>query len=288
MNLQNSMRAFVEVAKEGGLAKAAKKMKISAPSITRLIGDFEAWAGAPLLVRTTRHVSLTEMGEAFLPRCIDILDNTQSLKTFAESSTESLSGTLRVTGARVLVRSVIAPLLPAFLAAYPRLKVHLDTTDMLVNVVSEHFDLAIRVGDLQDSTLVAKKLGQSRLVLTASPEFLARRGTPQSIADLKNFPCLTDTIPQFGSAWPIGGNKSRLEGPASVSDGEIVRDLTIASQGLSLLPKFVVQKSLDSGALVQVLADEKTPDLPIYAILPPKPYVSQSARALAETIAQSL
>jgi LysR family transcriptional activator of dmlA len=199
MDLHNSMNLFVQVAREGSLAAAGRKLDLSAPSASRLLNDLEDWLGQPLVRRTTRHVSLTELGERYLPQCIEIVEKTEALKTNAARQSDRPSGHLRVTASGILARKVVMPVIADFLAEHPDVVLDMDTTDKAVDLMSEKMDLAIRVGHLEDSSLVARKLCNTRLVLCASREFLNRNGTPTKLAELQNLPCLIDTVPRHGA-----------------------------------------------------------------------------------------
>jgi DNA-binding transcriptional LysR family regulator len=283
MNLHRSMTLFVEVAREGNLAAAGRRLNLSPPSASRLLNDFEGWLGKSLVRRTTRHVSLTELGERYLPRCIDILENTEALKTNAAKHTDRPTGRLRVTVAGILARKIVTGIIPKFLAENPSVTLQLDTTDRPIDLMSEKMDVAIRVGHLEDSSLVARKICETRLVLVASPAFLNRRGMPVEKDDLTEMPCLIDTVPRYGARWPFLGGKM-ISGPAEISDGEVIRDLAVAGLGIAYLPELLIDEDLHTETLIEVLPGLAPETLGIYAVFPPRDYISAAALAFSEAV----
>ena len=277
------MRLFVEVAEEGSLAAAGRRMGVSSPSASRLLKDLEDWIGQPLVRRSTRHLSLTELGERYLPRCVEIVESTKALKSNLSKHAGQPTGNLRVTVAGILARRVVAATIPKFLAENPSVTVHLDTTDQPIDLMAEKMDLAIRVGHLDDSSLVSRKIFEIRLVLVASPEFFNRHAQPTKVSELFDVPCLIDTVPQYGARWPfLRGRKVR--GPVEISDGEIIRDLALAGMGIAYLPEILVETELSDGLLVEVLPGISTETLGIYAVFPPHEYISAAARVFAKAV----
>ena len=277
------MTLFIEVARTGSLAAAGRKMGLSPPSASRLLSDLENWLGQPLVRRSTRHLSLTDLGERYLPRCVEIVENTEALKTNASRHSDRPTGRLRVTATGIHARRVVSTIIPGFLAQNPSVSLELDTTNRVIDLMSEKMDLAIRVGHLEDSSLVARKICDTRTVLVASPDFVNRRGRPTKIADLADLPCLIDTVPQYGPRWPFLRGK-RVTGPAMISDGEIIRDLTLAGLGIAYLPEFLVKEDLRDGRLDELLPDIASKTTGIYAVFLPRDYISAAARAFADAI----
>lgn len=283
MDIHRSMQLFIEVAQEGSLAAAARRMEISSPSASRLLKDLEDWIGQPLVRRTTRQLSLTELGERYLPRCVEIIDSTKALKSNLSKHTELPTGNLRVTVAGILARHIVAATIPKFLAENPSVTAHLDTTDSTIDLMAEKMDLAIRVGHLEDSSFVSRKIFEIRLMLVASPDFLNRHVQPSNVGDLSDLPCLIDTVPKYGARWPfLRGRK--VSGPVEISDGEIIRDLAVAGMGIAYLPEILLETELADGRLVEILPDVSSETLGVYAVFPPHEYISAAARAFANAI----
>lgn len=283
MDLHRSMVLFVEVGREGSLAAAGRRMGISSPSASRLLRDLENWVGQPLVRRSTRHLSLTELGERYLPRCVEIVESTKALKSNLSKHTGRPTGKLRVTVAGILARRVVAATIPKFLAENPSVTINLDTTDQAIDLMTEKMDLAIRVGHLEDSNLVSRKIFEIRLMLVASPEFLDRHVQPTDVSELSDLPCLIDTVPRYGARWPfLRGRK--VKGPVEISDGEIIRDLALRGMGIAYLPEILVAAELKNGLLVEILPGVSFETLGVYAVFPPHEYISAAARAFAKAV----
>lgn len=277
------MTLFIEVAREGSLTAAGRKIGLSPPSATRLLNDLESWLGQPLVRRSTRHVSLTELGARYLPRCIEIVETTEALKSDAVRLSGRPNGRLRVTAAGIYARRVVSAVIPGFLAQNPGVWLQLEATNHVVDLMAAKMDLAIRVGKLEDSRLVARKVCETRTLLVAAPEFVNRRGLPTGPNDLFDLPCLIDTVPHYGARWPFLGGKM-VKGPAMINDGEIIRDLAVAGMGIAYLPDLLVKEDLRDGRLVELLPDVATQTTGIYALFPPRDYISAAARAFADAI----
>jgi len=283
MDLHKAMKLFVEVAKQGTMVEAAKNLGISPPSASRLLRELESWLGQPLIRRTTRHNSLTELGERYLPRCLEIVEGAEALKLNASKHSDQPTGRLRITVSGIYARTVIAPVIPQFLSENPGVTLEMDTTDAPVDLMSEKIDLAFRIGHLENSSLVAKKIYEIRLVLVASKEFVARRGTPIDVNHIKEFPCLIDSVPRYGARWPFLNGKM-VSGPAKISDGEIIKQLTLAGLGISYLPDLFVKDDIKNGNLIELLPNLAPETLGIYAVYPPRRFISMAARAFVKVV----
>ena len=207
MDRVKAMQVFVEVAERQGFASAARHLGLSTSAVSRQVKDLEAWLGLQLLNRTTRRIDLTEAGKAYLARCSQIVGAVAELETSARALGEEPQGALRVTAPVFMGRHLLGPVLPGFLARYPKVKLRLRLLDRFVDLVDEGFDLALRIGHLPDSSLIARKLGETRILMTAAPSYLAKHGMPTSAADLKRHNCLVDTVAGASDSWPIGLGK---------------------------------------------------------------------------------
>lgn len=287
MHNVKAMQAFVQVVEHGSFAAAARQLKMSTSSVSRLVIDLEDWLRTPLLRRTTRSLTLTDAGEMYLERCRHLVSAWSDLGEDARVYTDRPRGKLHIAGAAYPMRLRIAPLLPRFLDLYPELQLELHLHDKPVDLVAEGVDVAIRIGALDDSSLIARKCGDVRLKLVASPVFLERQGAPQSLDDLPSFPCLIDMTTRQGRRWPIG-RRIPVDGPVAANDGEIIRRMALAGLGISLLPDFFVETDIAEGHLVDLFADELDERIGIYTLLPVRRQITPAARAFADFIAESL
>lgn len=271
----------LEVARLGSFSRAAERLELSTSSVSRQVGELEAWLGTPLFQRTTRRVSLTNAGEFFIERLGDISGDLEALRAEADALIATPRGRLRITAGVYFARRRVAPIIPAFLAMYPQVQIEFELTDTRANIVAEGIDLAIRVGNLPDSTLAARRIGEMRMILSASPDFIAKHGQPETIQQIIDFPCLVDTVSKFRNRWPIGEGL-RVKAVLSADNGEMVRDLTLAGLGISFLPDFFVADDLISGRLKRVLPDVELPSHGIYALYPPRRQIGSTARAFTD------
>lgn len=287
MDTLGALNTVMEVARLGSFSRTAEKLGLSTSSVSRQVTEFERWLGASVFQRTTRRVSLTNAGELFLERMRDIAFDIQALRDDAGELAATPRGRLRIAAAPFFARRCIAPQLPGFLQCFPAVSVELALSDATTDIIGEGIDVAIRIGRLADSSLVARKIGESRAVLTASPAFLARHGVPRSAADLADLPCLVDTIPGYRNRWPITGG-IQVRGPVSVNSGEIVRDLTLAGMGVSYLPEFFVAGDVGAGRLVRLLPDLEQAPFGIHAVFPPRRHIGPAARAFVDHLVGAL
>lgn len=286
MDRLEMMNAFVEVARQGGFAPAARRLDISTSSLSRHIAALEDWLDVQLFHRTTRHVRLTDAGQGYLRRCLKILEDVQDIQQAGQHTQGALSGTIRISAPVFLGRQCIAPLLSGFLRENPGVQIDLFLSDRLVDLVAEGFDLAIRVTKPEDSSLITRRLGATRLRVVASPDYLQRKGSPSSIKDLINHDCIVDRVPESGGRWAFatrdGKQVQRVTGPARVNDGETARNFAIAGLGLARLPGFFVNDALTSGELVEVELDAREDEIGFFAFYPPSRHLSPTVRALID------
>ena len=272
---------MLEVARLGSFSGAAEKLNLSTSSVSRQVNEFEQWLGAPVFQRTTRQVSLTNAGEFFIDRLQSISLDIDSLQEEARTLVQSVRGRLRITSALYYTRRRITPYLKGFLERYPELHVEFVLSNSTTDIVGEGIDLAIRIGQLPDSSLVARKIDSVRLILTASPDFLKRYGKPIKPTDLTEMPCLVDTVPAHGKYWFVG-KKIRVNSVIEANNGEMIRDLSLQGLGISFLPDFFVDDDLKSGKLVQVLPEFEPDEVGVYAVFPPRRQISPNARAFTD------
>jgi DNA-binding transcriptional LysR family regulator len=288
MDRVKAMQVFVEVAERQGFAPAARHLGLSTSAVSRQVKDLEAWLGLQLLNRTTRRIDLTEAGKAYLARCSWIVGAVAELETSARALGEEPQGELRVTAPVFMGRHLLAPVLPGFLARYPKVKLRLRLLDRFVDLVDEGFDLALRIAYLPDSSLIARKLGETRILMTAAPSYLAEHGLPTSAADLKRHNCLVDTVAGTGDRWPLGRRRDRgtirVAGNFTANSGEMVREMTLAGLGISRLPDFFVARDVAEGRLVVVPEQSGERSAGIYALYPQTRHLSGPVRALIDAL----
>ena len=280
MNQLETMQIFVRVADLASFTQAAQSMGLPKASASTAVRQLETLLGTRLLHRTTRKVQLTQDGRVFYERCKDLLADFDEVQTLFRSDPAKLRGRLRVDMPLVVARDVVLPKLPEFLRAHPDLEVELSSTDRRVDLVREGFDCVLRVGTLSDSSLIARPLGHYRLINCASPDYLARYGTPSTLADLTNHR-LVHYVPTLGArstgfeyldasdpASPARVCSLPMAGALTVNNSLSYTAAALAGQGIIQTPEMAVRAHLASGELVEILSDYRPPPLPVALIYP--------------------
>ncbi|WP_074063926.1 LysR substrate-binding domain-containing protein [Rhizobium etli] len=263
MERSGEMEVFARVVQDGGFSAAARNLDITPSAVSKLIARLEARLGTRLLVRTTRALTLTEEGEAYHHAALRILQELNDADQ--EAAGGAVRGRLRINTTIPFGAMFVAPAMPDFIARNPDLIVDLSFTDGIVDLVAEKTDVAIRMGNLPDSGLIARKLGQSRRVVCASPEYLARRGSPQTPADLEQHDCLTFNFRRARPSWPFrcGGQDiaQPVKGSIVVNNGETMKQMALAGAGIARVGLFHVAEEISTGRLVPLLQEHNPGDL---------------------------
>ena len=273
MDKLKQMESFVAVAQRGSLTAAAQAEGVAPAVVSRRLDGLEARLGVKLLARTTRRVSLTHEGSAFLEDCQRLLHDFASAEASVSAGGVKASGHLRITAPAGFGRRHVAPLVPLFLAEHPDVSLSLNLSDRVVDIVNEGVDCAVRVGDLEDSSLVGVRLADNRRLCVASPAYLKRAGKPATPADLARHACLTlssEASQPRGWAFTIAGEPThvRLNGRLDCTDGQVLHDWCIAGLGIAWRSAWEVSADLASGRLVSVLDDFAAPANGIFAVFP--------------------
>lgn len=271
MDRFKQIETFVAVAGKGSLSAAATLEGVAPAVIGRRIDALESRLGVKLLVRTTRRVTLTFEGSAFLEDCQRILNEMHNAEATVSAGGVKASGHLRLSAPAGFGRRHVAPLLPMFIESHPDVTVTLDLSDRLVDLVNEGFDCAIRLGELPDSSLVSLRLGENRRVCVASPDYVARHGRPESLDALASHNCLA-----FGSTanqqrgWTFAQNAKvvtiRVNGNMECTDGAVLHDWCLQGYGLAWRSWWEVGDDIRAGRLVTILDDFAAPPIGIHAV----------------------
>ena len=287
MDRFQAMRTFVTVVEQGSFARAADRLDVSVSAVSRQVAELEAHLDARLLNRTSRRLSLTEPGRAFHERSLQLLADLEEAEREAGGGTAAPRGTLRLTCPITYGVRVLAPRIAAFVARHRELKVDVELSDRMVDLVDEGFDLAVRIGAIRAPNLVARRIGRVRLVCCASPAYVARHGAPDAPADLARHACLTyEYGPQRG-AWRFvdrDGRETwqRVGGPVHANNGRMLAALAVEGAGIVYEPDFIVAPDLEAGRLVPLLSPFLPPDLPVHAAYPSRRHLSAKVRAFVD------
>ena len=280
---------FVSVATRGSLTAAAKAEGVAPAIMGRRLDQLEEHLGVKLLVRTTRRISLTNEGSAFLEDCQRLLSDVANAEASVSAGGVKASGHLRITAPAGFGRRHVAPLVPRFRELHPEVSISLNLSDRVVDLAGEGFDCAVRVGDLPDSTLVSLRLADNRRLCVATPRYLRQHGTPQQPADLARFDCLTlssDASQTRGWAFCLpskdGGAPQlthyRPGGPLDCSDGQVLHAWCLAGYGIAWRSTWEVESEIASGELVEVLPGFAAPANGIYAVFPQRKHMPLRVR----------
>ena len=288
MNELAQLEVFVRVVADGGFTAAAASLGVSKSFVSRQLGALEDRLGARLLNRTTRKLTLTDVGSGFYDRCRRILDELTEAEGTVTSLQTSPRGTLRVALPMSFGVEHVTPEIARFLERHPDLHVEMDLSDRRVDLLGEGFDLAIRIGALSDSSMIARKLASSCMVLVASPAYLDAPGRPTRAAELRQHACLQYTYSPTGQSWRFteGGHEVTVtgEGRVTANNGEALREMAKAGQGIARLPDFIVNASLADGSLERVLPDTSESGT-IWAVYPHNRHLSAKVRLFVEFLA---
>lgn len=273
MDRLKQIESFVSVALKGSLTAAAQAEGVAPAVMGRRIDALEARLGVKLLLRTTRRLTLTHEGSAFLEDCQRLLAELASAEAGVSAGGVKASGHLRITAPAGFGRRHVAPLVPEFLSRHPEVSLSLNLSDRVVDIVNEGYDCAVRVGDLPDSSLVSARLADNRRLCVGAPSYLKRAGTPRHPNELSRHACLTlssEASQTRGWAFVIEGQVSHLrpQGRLDCSDGQVLREWCLAGLGLAWRSTWEVEADLAAGRLSSVLEDFAAPPNGIFAIFP--------------------
>lgn len=293
MDRLKQLESFVAIATRGSLTAAAKAEGVAPAIMGRRLDALEERLGVKLLVRTTRRITLTHEGSAFLEDCQRLLVELANAEASVSAGGVKASGHLRITAPAGFGRRHVAPLVPRFHAMHPEVTISLNLSDRVIDVAGENFDCAVRVGDLPDSSLVSMRLADNRRRCVATPAFLRRFGMPRHPSDLSRFACLTlssDASQTRGWAFRIprtGADAAAGEfevihlkptGPLDCSDGQVLHDWCLAGHGIAWRSTWEVEAEIDAGLLVPVLDDFAAPPNGIYAVFPQRKHLPLRVR----------
>jgi DNA-binding transcriptional LysR family regulator len=286
------MEVFVRIANAGSLSGAARVMRMSQTMVTKHLAALEARLGTRLFHRTTRRLTITEAGRRYLDSTERLLADIESAEVAVAADRVEPRGLLRLNVPLVFGVRQIAPRLAAFAARYPGVTIDLGLNDRLIDLAEEGWDLAIRIGALRDSSLVARRLARCRMMICAAPSYLAARGTPRTTADLAGHNCLGYTLAQAGAArWRMGGAAAidvAVSGNLRANNGDALLAAALAGQGLIYQPSFIVGDDLRAGRLVPITLEQPPSDqFAVYAIYLPERTPSAKVRAFIDFIADA-
>ena len=284
-----SMATFVKVAESGGFSAAARTLGMSPSMVTAHVQSLEERLGVRLLNRSTRRVSLTEVGQAYYERCLQILADVEDADQIAQALQSTPRGTLRLNTS-IAIPPLLAPVIAEFVALYPDVSINLTMTDRMIDLVEEGFDLAVRNMSVPDSSLVVRRVATYRFVVAGAPSYLAARGTPKQPADLAHHNCLVYSHSAWGNEWrfaaPNGEQSVTVRGNLQANSDNALRLAAVHGQGLALAPSFLLIDEIKAGRLIPVLTEFLQTENAINAIYPHRHHLSAKVRSFIDLLAR--
>lgn len=292
MDKWQEMRVFTAVVDAGSFVGAADQLSMSKAAVSRHISELEQRLGVRLLHRTTRKLSLTEEGEVFDARCRDILANIEESEAEVTTRTGAATGLLKISVPLSFGVKHLAPLWPEFMATHPDVELDVSLTDRVVDLVDEGLDLAIRIAQLPDSSLVSRKLASTRLVLCASPEYLRGREPLQTPSDIEHHDVAFYTL-SMGNEWKFEGPDQqqhlvRITPRLRANNGDTCVTAALSGAGIILQPTFLVSEHLDAGTLIELIPNYRSVELGVFAVYPTRKFVLPKVRRVIEFLEDAL
>lgn len=291
MDRFRAIETFARVVEAGSFARAAERLGVSTSAVSRQVSDLEAHLDARLIHRTTRRLSLTEAGQSFYERSVQLLADLEEAESSMRAAAVLPKGTLKLTCGVSFGERFVAPAIAEFAARHSQLVFDLDLSDRAVDLVEEGLDLAIRIGPVSQQALVSRRLGWTQIVCCASPGYLARHGTPRTPEDLAAHQCLSYTLTSLPNIWRFeskqGANYDLHVTPRHrANSGRMLTKLAAAGLGVVIEPDFIVSPEVRSGALVRLLAEYALPRHPIAAVYASRRHLSAKVRTFVDFLAE--
>lgn len=292
MDKIETMRAFVAVAQENSFTGAGRRLGLSTKLVSKYVQQLETRLQTQLFNRTTRSVSLTDVGAAYLERCRPILEQMDELDSLVRERQGALAGPIRLTAPTGFGSTRLTQALIPFLHEHREVELDMKLTDNRVSLIEEGLDLAIRIGALRDSTLIARKLSDMPLIVCASPDYLDTHGRPQDPRALSTHACLVDNNQVELNVWRFHADGHehviRLNGAVQANSPGALTQMAIGGLGIARCPLYAAEAALEDGSLERVLPDYTTDVFGVYALYPPNRHLTRRVRALIDHLAQEL
>jgi DNA-binding transcriptional LysR family regulator len=290
MDTLASMQVFATVVEAGSFAAAAERLELSRAMVSKHMAHLESHLGTRLLNRTTRRLSLTESGSTYFERCQQILKDIEEAELATTELTSVPRGTLRLTVPLVFGVLHIAPLIADYLSIHPDAKLDFTLDDRNIDLVNEGYDLAIRIGNLAETGLIARKFAKDTLVVCGAPAYFRRHGVPLIPEDLSKHSCLGYSYDASGNEWrfsgPDGEHVVQINGNLRANNGDLLRVAALGGAGIVLQPRFLVGADLRAGRLQSVLTEYDSHELGIYAVYPSRKYLSAKVRSFIDFLVE--
>lgn len=291
MDQFKEIESFVAVAQLGSFVKAADKLAISKAMVSRNVSELEARLGVRLMQRTTRRLSLSDAGAEYLQRCVQILGELNDANAAISAKAVEAQGKLKVTAPLTFGVRHMAPLWGEFLKIHPKVELEVNLNDRVVDLIEEGYDLAVRIGQLSSSSLIARRIATTRLILCASPRYLQRAAPIHELADIERHDVIAYTYLATGDLWtfngPTGPKTIQIHPKLRSNSGDTCRAAALADQGIVFQPGFLVGDDLKQGRLVEILPPYAGPQMDISVVYPSRLHLSHKVRAMVEFLSNA-
>jgi len=290
MDLLKSIHVFRTVCAVMSFSQAAAQLNLVPSAVSRQVSELEKYLGVRLLQRTTRSIHLTEEGRQYLEKMTQICEYVNEL-THSHKQEKELSGQIRITAPPILGAQFLNTVIPVYLKSYPNVSINVVLLNREVNLVEEGYDLAIRIGTLSDSSLIARKIAHFPLSIVASPSYLAMAGEPQHPKDLVQHNCLINTLTQAPYRWQFRESKRhfsiKVAGRFEANDDEMLQSLASAGAGIAYLPTYFVKRKIDTGELIPILERFVKTSTYVFIVYPTRQFINPIHQAFIEQLLKS-
>nr|WP_032829029.1 LysR family transcriptional regulator [Pseudomonas sp. GM60] len=292
MDKLNAMAIFVRVVERGSFSAVAREMQTSQPTISKVLKALETGLGGKLIARSTRQLSLTDEGQRYYNECRQILAAVDAAEHSFQSGRERIAGHLRIGSSVSFGRLQIAPRLGQFLERHPGIEIDLQLSDQNQDLVSEGLDVTFRIGELNDSGLIARHIGTTHRVTVATPAYLKKHGQPHTPAELGGHNCLQFNLLNSQNLWVFEKNNQRhevrIKGNAQSNNSEAIREMVLGGLGIALSPVWLFSEDLKAGRVTAILQDYTAQSLPMHAVSPANRRQSARVKAFVDYMSQAL
>lgn len=287
MDTLDGIKTVVAVVETGSFTAASERLGMSKALVSKYVGEVEDALGVRLLNRSTRRLALTEAGQRYYNQALPLLEEFAEMVDSVTGEQSSPRGLLRVSVPVTFGEMSLAPLIPKFLHQYPDIGLDLQLSDKMIDMLEEGIDVVIRIGGVDDSSLIARQIQTLPLILCASPTYINQHGRPESPEEVGQHQCIIDSNFRVGKHWPIispQGLTTSIEVTSRIAANSprAVKEIALASGGVGMIPRFIVQDALDDGSLEEILPDHQTLEFGLFAIYPHRRYLSRKVRCFID------
>jgi LysR family transcriptional regulator for bpeEF and oprC len=293
MDKLKAMTIFVEIADQGSMSAAARRLGVVNSVVSKNLNELEHWLGRKLVFRSTRNLRLTQDGVTYLKKCRNILDEVAWLEARTREQDQVVAGHLRLTAPTYLGQKILAPIIASFTRAHPNVTLELILSDDFKDMVDEGFDAAFRVSQMPDSGFISRRMGRVSLLTVGSPDYLKSAGTPLAPKDLKEHQCIPENGSSRQQLWRFASRRKaqssvHVSGRVSASTGHMVKELCLQGLGIAQLPDFMVNESLDRGELIEILPQHKMVNFYIHMLYHQNATGNAALKAVVEHFVSSI